>query len=147
MATTQTREYLPQFSYRKKDFKLDWFSGTGAGGQHRNKHQNCLRLTHIPSGITVTAQDNRDRITNQRNAFERLRPKLLEWIRAQIGETKFPRSSELVRTYHEADNRVSDHASGVTISWSELDKRIDDLIEARMLAQSEEIERRQSGMS
>lgn len=125
------REPIPEFCYTRKDFVLDWYSGSGAGGQHRNKHQNCLRLTHIPSGITVTAADGRDRPGNQRKAFERLRPKLEAWIRAQIGEQTYPRSNEVVRTYHEADNRVTDHASGEQMSWSELEKRFGDMIEAR----------------
>ena len=128
------REQVAEYSYTRKDFRLDWYSGSGAGGQHRNKHQNCLRLTHIPSGITVTAADGRDRPSNQRRAFERLRPKLEAWVRAQIGEAHYPRSDEVVRTYHEADNRVTDHASGEVIAWSELDKRLGDLIEARVRA-------------
>lgn len=126
-----SRERIPEFCYTRKDFNLDWYSGSGAGGQHRNKHQNCLRLTHIPSGITVTAADGRDRPTNQRVAFERLKPKLEAWIRAQIGETVYPRSDEIVRTYHEADNRVTDHASGEQIAHSELDKKLDDLVRSR----------------
>lgn len=125
------RERLSEFSYTRKDFTLDWYSGSGAGGQHRNKHQNCLRLTHIPSGITVIAADGRDRPANQRRAFERLRPKLEAWIRAQIGETVYPRSNEVVRTYHEADNRVTDHASGEQMAWTELDKRLDDMVRSR----------------
>ncbi len=40
----------------EKDLKIEWYSGTGAGGQHRNKHQNSCRITHIPSGIVVTSQ-------------------------------------------------------------------------------------------
>ena len=40
------------FSITKKDFKIDYFSGTGAGGQHRNRHKNCIRLTHIESNVT-----------------------------------------------------------------------------------------------
>lgn len=60
------------FSITKKDFKINWFSGTGAGGQHRNKHQNCIRLTHIESGVTVTGQSNRERSTNQREAINNL---------------------------------------------------------------------------
>lgn len=132
------REKLEKFCYTKKDFKLDWYSGTGAGGQHRNKHQNCLRLTHIPSGITVTAADNRDRVSNQRTAFERLRPKLLSWVQDQLRGDSVPesaRSDEIIRTYHEADNRVKDHASGLTMAWTELDKKFGDLVEARRLAE------------
>lgn len=127
------RTPIPEFCYTRKDFVLDWYSGSGAGGQHRNKHQNCLRLTHIASGITVTAADGRERPANLRRAFERLRPKLEAWVRAQIGETTYPRSHEVVRTYHEADNRVTDHASGAQIAWSELEsaKRFGYLIESR----------------
>lgn len=128
------KELIPEFCYTRKDFILDWYSGSGAGGQHRNKHQNCLRLTHIPSGITVTAADGRDRPANQRKAFERLKPKLEAWIRAQIGETTYPRSDEVVRTYHEADNRVTDHASGDQIAWSELDKKMGDMVRSRAAA-------------
>lgn len=125
------RERIEEFCYTRKDFILDWYSGSGAGGQHRNKHQNCLRLTHVPSGIVVTAADGRERPANLRRAFERLRPKLEVWIKAQIGEQTYPRSDEVVRTYHEADNRVTDHASGEQIAWTELDKRFGEMIEAR----------------
>lgn len=41
---------------KKSDIKIEWYSGTGAGGQHRNKHQNSCRLTHIPTGVIVTSQ-------------------------------------------------------------------------------------------
>lgn len=134
LGQSMAKERLTAYSYSRKDFVLDWYSGSGAGGQHRNKHQNCLRLTHIPSGITVTAADGRDRPSNQRTAFERLRPKLEAWIRAQIGATEYPRSDEVIRTYHEVDNRVVDHASGETIAWSELDKQFGAMIEARARA-------------
>lgn len=125
------REKLHEFCYTRKDFKLDWYSGTGAGGQHRNKHQNCLRLTHIPSGITVQSAEHRDRNSNLRKAFDRLRPRLESWIRAQIGETEYPRNNEVVRSYNIVDNRVIDHASGEEMSWSELDKQFDEMICAR----------------
>lgn len=57
------------FSVTKKDFEINWFSGTGAGGQHRNKHQNCCRLTHKSSGIMKTGQSNRNREQNLQEAF------------------------------------------------------------------------------
>lgn len=48
-------------SYTRKDFDIDWFSGTGAGGQHRNKHQNCIRITHRETGIRVQCTKHRER--------------------------------------------------------------------------------------
>jgi len=60
------------FSITKKDLKITWFSGTGSGGQHRNKHQNCVRLQHIESGIIATGQSNKDRINNMKEAFYNL---------------------------------------------------------------------------
>lgn len=60
------------FSITKKDFDIQFFSGTGAGGQYRNKHQNCVRLTHRDSGVTVTGQSNRERPSNIKEAMKNL---------------------------------------------------------------------------
>ncbi len=57
------------FSLTKKDFEITWFSGTGAGGQYRNKHQNCCRLKHIATGIISTGQSSRSQKENQREAL------------------------------------------------------------------------------
>jgi len=54
------------FSVTKKDLEIEYFSGTGAGGQYRNKHQNCVRLKHPDSGAIVTGQSNRERSSNLR---------------------------------------------------------------------------------
>jgi protein subunit release factor A len=69
------------FSITKKDFKIDFFSGTGAGGQYRNKHQNCVRLHHLESGVISTGQSNRNRDSNMREALESLvkNPKFKLW--------------------------------------------------------------------
>lgn len=119
----------------KKDFKLNWFSGTGAGGQHRNKHQNCLRLTHIESGITVVAQTCRDRQSNLRHAIERIKPLLLEYYQPSEDPVRI-KATETIRTYHEPDNRVKDHASGLTRTYKEivLDGELDEMIKARLEA-------------
>ena len=61
------RELL--FSVTKKDFDIKFFSGTGAGGQHRNKHQNCVRMTHRDSGVTANGQSSRSRQANLKQAF------------------------------------------------------------------------------
>lgn len=55
-----------------RDCEVSYFSGTGAGGQHRNKHMNCVRLYHAPSGVRVTAQDHREKRANEIDALTRL---------------------------------------------------------------------------
>lgn len=62
-----SRELL--FSITKKDFSIQYFSGTGAGGQHRNKHQNCVRLQHLDSGAVSTGQSSKSRKANLQRAF------------------------------------------------------------------------------
>jgi peptide chain release factor 1 len=76
------------FSLTKKDFEVQWFSGTGAGGQHRNKHQNCCRLYHPDSGVRTTGQSNRDRVANQKEAFNSLikHPHFKMWFNLKVME-------------------------------------------------------------
>jgi len=76
------------FSITKKDFTVTWFSGTGAGGQHRNKHQNCCRIKHNESGVIGTGQSNRTRIANQKEAFNSLTKnfKFKLWLNKKIFE-------------------------------------------------------------
>ena len=63
---------MDEIHLTKKDFRIEWFSGTGAGGQHRNKHQNCCRIIHIESGLKSQGMDNKSRVANQKDAFEKL---------------------------------------------------------------------------
>ena len=76
------------FSVTKKDFEIDWFSGTGCGGQYRNKHQNCCRIRHKDSGAIATGQSQRDRISNLKEAMENLVkiPAFQSWLRQKICE-------------------------------------------------------------
>ena len=76
------------FSISKKDFKIEFFSGTGKGGQYRNKHQNCVRLHHPDSGVLVTGQSHRERQANLREAFNNLiqNPKFKVWHNRKIQE-------------------------------------------------------------
>ena len=60
------------FSLTKKDFVITYYSGTGAGGQHRNKHQNWVRIKHPESGVIATGCDTKSRVQNKKNAFIRL---------------------------------------------------------------------------
>lgn len=114
----------------KKDFRLEWFSGTGAGGQYRNKHQNCCRITHIATGLRCTGQSHRERPANQREAFSKLAKLLIAHF--TVEEDK-PISNERVRTYHAVDNRVVDHASGFTQEYKYVVGKgnIQDMVEAR----------------
>jgi protein subunit release factor A len=76
------------FSVTKKDLDITWFSGTGKGGQHRNKHQNCCRIKHRDSGVIVTGQESRERKVNLRKAFIRLteHPKFRIWLNNKVLE-------------------------------------------------------------
>lgn len=70
------------FSVTKNDFEITYFSGKGAGGQHRNKHQNCVRLKHKETGIITTGQSNRGRVANMREAFQGMakHPVFRRWL-------------------------------------------------------------------
>lgn len=57
------------FSIGPDDFEVTWFSGTGAGGQYRNKHQNCCRIKHKETGVIGTGQSNRNQEANKKEAF------------------------------------------------------------------------------
>lgn len=97
-------------SFSRKDFDVQWFSGTGKGGQNRNKHQNCVRITHIETGLRVVGQRQRDRAQNLSDAFRRLAGMLL----AQDEQPKCRRfSDEVVRTYHFERNEVIDNSTGI----------------------------------
>ena len=60
------------FSITKKDFEISYFSGRGAGGQHRNKHKNCVRIKHQESGAIVTGQSHKERKANTKEALNNL---------------------------------------------------------------------------
>lgn len=87
------------FSLTKKDFEITYFSGSGAGGQHRNKHMNCVRIKHKDSGIMSTCQEHKSLEQNKKTAFERLvkDEKFKIWIRSKAGEKILESSSEKSR--------------------------------------------------
>ena len=76
------------FSITKNDLTITYFSGTGSGGQHRNKHQNCVRIKHNETGIIVTGQSHRERKSNISEAFHNLvnNPKFRLWHTAKAME-------------------------------------------------------------
>ena len=115
---------------RAKDFRLEWYSGSGAGGQHRNKHDNCCRITHIESGIVAVGTSSKSRVTNQKFAFSHLAARII----SHYTEPSYRRAAgERVRTYHAERNQVLDHASGRTMRFTEVIGKgnIGPMVEAR----------------
>ena len=130
---------MKEIHLTKKDFKLEWFSGQGAGGQHRNKHQNCCRITHIESGIMCAGQNSRSRVENQKDAFNNLARKVIAYYNASA-EVQKQISDEVIRNYHAERNEVHDKESGLKqpYKYVVLDANIGDMIEARVKAKGEE---------
>lgn len=106
------------------NFSYRWFSGTGKGGQHRNKHQCCLELTHVPTGLTQIAT-GRSRDANSREAMAALITKLDQLrIGSAAQATNATRAGQIGsgmrgdkrRTYRFQDDTVADHISGKSTS-------------------------------
>lgn len=115
-------------------FRFEWYSGTGSGGQHRNKHQNCCRCIHEPTGITANGSTSRSREENKRSALATCRARVEASFHTDT--ERFQAGHERIRTYHECDNRVVDHASGYIDTYQNvIDKNnIEEMIAARARA-------------
>jgi len=115
----------------KKDFKLEWYSGQGAGGQHRNKHENCCRITHIESGLTVNGTETKSRVSNQRTAFNKLAKMVMAYYNDDTKE-RF-NATDVIRSYHAVRNEVHDKASGLKQTYKKvvLEGDLSDMILAR----------------
>ena len=121
----------------KKDLRIDTFRASGAGGQHVNKTDSAVRLTHIPSGIVVECQDGRSQHRNKEKALTLLKTKLLDSEKgkkdAEIAENRKVMvgsgdRSEKIRTYNFPQNRVTDHR--IKMSIHNLEGFLDGDIEA-----------------
>lgn len=132
-----------------KDLRIDVFRSSGPGGQSVNTTDSAVRITHIPSGIVVSQQDQKSQLQNKLKAMEVLRARLLD---AKIAEQEAARArmrrtqvgtgdrSAKIRTYNYPQNRVTDHRINLTLHelTKVLDGNIDPFVEALKVADVEE---------
>lgn len=153
--STATVAVLPEpdevdVEVRPEDLRIDTYRASGAGGQHVNMTDSAVRITHIPTGIVVTCQDERSQIKNRAKAMQLLRAKLYDLeLQLQHEEMAMERRgqigsgdrSERIRTYNFPQSRVTDHRIGLTLYNLEeiLDGDLDELIFA--LATADQMER------
>jgi len=134
---------------KTEDLRIDTYKASGAGGQHVNKTESAIRITHIPSGIVVACQDERSQMKNRSKAMRILRAKLLEKkeLDMQQAMSKDRKSqvgtgdrSEKIRTYNFPQNRITDHRIDFSIYRlaEVLEGDIDELIQKLITADQEE---------
>lgn len=123
------------------DLKIDVFRASGAGGQHINKTESAVRITHLPTGVVVECQDERSQFKNKDKAMRVLRSRLFETLqqeqnekiaserKSQVGTGN---RSERIRTYNYPEGRITDHRIGLTIYRLEyiLNGNLDEVIDA-----------------
>jgi peptide chain release factor 1 len=152
--STATVAILPEaeeveFSVNPADLRIDVYRASGAGGQHVNTTDSAVRITHIPTGVVVTCQDERSQHKNKAKALKMLQSRLYAAHQEkQEAETSQQRKelvgtgmrAEKVRTYNFPQNRVTDHQVEVTLKKLDmvLEGNLDEIINALMAHEQQE---------
>ena len=129
--------------------QIDTFRSSGAGGQHINKTESAIRITHLPTGTVVECQDERSQYKNRDKAMKVLRSRLYEAELAKRDAAQAARRrsqvgsgdrSERIRTYNFPQGRVTDHRIGLTLYRLDdvMDGDLDELIDALTAADTAE---------
>ena len=138
-----------EFVIDPKELQIDTYRSSGAGGQHVNKTESAIRITHLPTGLVVECQDERSQYKNKDKAMKVLRSRLLEMEREkQAAQTAAQRKSQVgsgdrserIRTYNFPQGRVTDHRIGLTLYKIDaiMDGALDELIDALVTADQAE---------
>lgn len=139
-----------EIDIQDKDIRIDLFCATGPGGQSVNTTQSAVRLTHLPTGIVVSCQDEKSQLKNKDKAMKVLRARLYEkYEMEQKAELDANRKSQVgtgdrserIRTYNFPQSRVTDHRIGFTTHRIEevLDGDLDELIQSLIVAERSEM--------
>ena len=152
--STVTVAVLPEmeevdFEINPSDLQIDTFRSSGAGGQHVNKTESAIRITHLPTGTVVECQDERSQHKNRDRAMKILVSRLYEEeLRRQNAELAAERKSQVgtgdrserIRTYNYPQGRVTDHRIGLTLYKIEqvLNGALDEVIDALVMADQAE---------
>jgi peptide chain release factor 1 len=131
----------------QEDLKIDVYRSTGAGGQHVNTTDSAVRITHLPTGLVVTCQDERSQIKNRAKALKVLRARLYDIAikEQEAKEAEMRRQmvstgdrSAKIRTYNFPQNRITDHRIRLTLYRLEevLDGDLEELVDALQVAES-----------
>ena len=125
----------------KSDLRIDTYRASGAGGQHINKTDSAVRITHLPTGIVAASQDGRSQHDNKDKAMKALVSRIYDFYQQQhdeqVGSERKSKvgsgdRAEKIRTYNYPQNRVTDHRIGLTIQQLDriVDGKLDDIITA-----------------
>ena len=136
-----------EININRADLKIDTFRASGAGGQHVNKTESAIRITHLPTGIVSESQDGRSQHQNKEIAMQKLYQRILaQQTAAKQSELAAQRKSlvgsgdrsEKIRTYNYPQNRCTDHRINLTLYNLDqiMDGQIDGIIEALQMAEN-----------